>query len=90
MKTFYLATGAIPNGYATKAAAEATKDEAARKVNKQKDGLFISHYTKYLTNHAPEDAAFIEKQFDLQQMSKTLKVGSSKQSIRTRICSNGD
>lgn len=72
MKTFYFAAGAIPNGYATKVAAEAAKDEQAAKVVQAEGWAFYQSVSKYLANHAPEDAAFIEKQFDLQTDVKTV------------------
>lgn len=72
MKTFYLATGAIPNGYATKAAEEAKKDEQLAKVEQAEGWAFYQSISTYLTNHSPEDAALIEKQFDLQTDVKTL------------------
>lgn len=41
MKTFYFATGAVPNGYATKMVEEVKKDEKKLKLSKRKDGHFI-------------------------------------------------
>ncbi|OAH54779.1 MULTISPECIES: hypothetical protein [Bacillaceae] len=72
IKTFYFATGAIPNGYATKLAEEAKKDEKVAKVEQAEGWAFYQSVSKYLGNHAPEEAAFIEKQFDLQTDVKTV------------------
>ncbi|OKL35603.1 hypothetical protein [Domibacillus mangrovi] len=72
IKTFYFAAGAIPNGYATKVATEAVKDEQMAKVVQAEGWAFYQSVSKYLANHAPEEAAFIEKQFDLQTDVKTV------------------
>ncbi|TDK63158.1 hypothetical protein E2K98_06810 [Bacillus salipaludis] len=66
MKTFYLATGALPNGYATKAANEAKKDEKAAKVEQAEGWAFFQSVYSYLNKHAADETAFIEKQFNLE------------------------
>ncbi|WP_057776106.1 hypothetical protein [Cytobacillus dafuensis] len=72
MKTFYLATGAIPNGYATKAS-EAAKTNKEEAVIEQAEGwAFYQSLFPYLNGHAPEEAAFIQEQFDLQTDISTL------------------
>ncbi|MBV7508128.1 hypothetical protein KW850_23190 [Bacillus sp. sid0103] len=72
MKTFYLATGALPNGYATKAAAEAGKDAALAKVEQAEGWAFYQSLSSYLSKHAADETAFIEKQFNLESDVKTL------------------
>ena len=52
MKTFYLATGALPNGYATKTAAEAGKDVALAKVEQAEGWAFLPILISYLNKHA--------------------------------------
>ncbi len=66
IKTFYLATGNNPNGYAFKAAeaAKADKDEAV--VEQAEGWAFYQSLYGYLNGHSPEEAAFILGQFDLQ------------------------
>lgn len=66
MKTFYLATGALPNGYATKASNESKTDVALAKVEQAEGWAFYQSLYSYLNGHAPEEAAFIEKQFNLE------------------------
>src|SRR4051812_24074199 len=65
MKTFYLATGAVPNGYATKAAAAKENPEEA-KIEQAEGWAFYQSIFTYLDKHAAEEAAFIEKQFNLE------------------------
>ncbi|MEH7306552.1 hypothetical protein [Neobacillus drentensis] len=72
MKTFYLATGALPNGYATKAAAEAGKDAALAKVEQAEGWAFYQSLSSYLGKHATDETAFIEKQFNLESDVKAL------------------
>lgn len=72
MKTFYLATGALPNGYATKAAAEAQKDAALAKVEQAEGWAFFQSIYTYLNKHAADETAFIEKQFNLETDAKTI------------------
>ena len=66
MKTFYYATGAVPNGYATKAAEAAKKDKEEAKVEQAEGWAFYQSLFSYLNKHAAEEAAFIQQQFDLQ------------------------
>ncbi len=66
MKTFYLAAGSIPNGYATKAAAEAKVDQKLAKVEQAEGWAFYQSLFSYLNKHAEEETAFIEKQFNLE------------------------
>lgn len=72
MKTFYLAAGALPNGYATKAAAEAQKDAALAKVEQAEGWAFFQSIYTYLNKHAADETAFIEKQFNLETDAKTI------------------
>ncbi|MET3317335.1 UNVERIFIED_ORG: formylglycine-generating enzyme required for sulfatase activity [Peribacillus simplex] len=72
MKTFYLATGAVPNGYATKVAEAAKKDKEEAKVEQAEGWAFYQSLFGYLNGHAPEEAAFIQQQFDLQTDSAKL------------------
>ncbi|PFG15066.1 hypothetical protein [Bacillus sp. es.036] len=66
MKTFYLATGALPEGYATKAAKEAKEDPEHARVEQAEGWAFYQSISNYITNHAEEDAALIEKNFSLE------------------------
>ncbi|WHY79555.1 hypothetical protein QNH20_10625 [Neobacillus sp. WH10] len=66
MKTFYLATGALPNGYATKASNESKTDATLAKIEQAEGWAFYQSLYSYLNGHAPEEAAFIEKQFNLE------------------------
>ncbi|WHZ02289.1 hypothetical protein QNH48_25640 [Neobacillus sp. YX16] len=66
MKTFYFATGAIPNGYATKAAAEAKENPEVAKIEQAEGWAFYQSLISYLNSHSPEEAAFIESQFNLE------------------------
>lgn len=72
MKTFYLATGAFPNGYATKAATEAKTDASLAKVEQSEGWAFYQSLFSYLNGHAADEAAFIEKQFNLETDVATL------------------
>lgn len=66
MKTFYLATGALPNGYAVKASAEAKKDVNTARIEQAEGWAFYQSLFSYLNTHAPEESSFIEKQFSLE------------------------
>ncbi|MCM3694358.1 hypothetical protein [Neobacillus niacini] len=66
MKTFYLATGALPNGYATKASAEAKENPEKAKIEQAEGWAFYQSISKYVTSHSPEEGAFIEGQFNLE------------------------
>lgn len=66
MKTFYLATGAIPNGYATKTASAAKENAEEAKVEQAEGWAFFQSLYSYLNGHAAEEAAYIQQQFDLQ------------------------
>lgn len=72
MKTFYLATGDIPNGYAAKVAEAAKKDEKEAKVEQAEGWAFYQAVYPYVKKHASEEADLILKQFDLQTDAKTL------------------
>ncbi|MBY6036812.1 hypothetical protein KUV80_09110 [Fictibacillus nanhaiensis] len=72
MKTFYLATGAKPNGYATKAAEAAKTDEKEAKVAQAEGWAFYQSVYPYLQKNAPEDAEVILKQLDLETDVKSL------------------
>jgi hypothetical protein len=72
MKTFYFATGALPNGYATKAANAAKEDEKEAKVEQAEGWAFYQSIYPYMKKHAAEEADYILKQFDLQTDVKTL------------------
>lgn len=66
MKTFYLATGNNPNGYAFKAAEAAKTDKDEAIVEQAEGWAFYQSLFSYLNGHSPEEAAFILQQFDLQ------------------------
>jgi len=72
MKTFYLATGAVPNGYATKAAAAAKENPEEAKIEQAEGWAFYQSIFTYLDKHSAEEAAFIEKQFNLETDVATL------------------
>lgn len=76
MKTFYLATGAVPHGYATKAAETAKKDEKEAKIQQSEGWAFYQCVYPYLKKVSAEDADFIFRQFDLQTDVKTLNASS--------------
>ncbi|MGJ7920491.1 hypothetical protein [Neobacillus sp. LXY-4] len=66
MKTFYFATGAIPNGYATKAAAAAKENAEEAKVEQAEGWAFYQSIYTYINKHAAEEGAYILSQFDLE------------------------
>ena len=66
MKTFYLAAGALPNGYAMKASEEAKEDADAAKAEQAEGWAFYQSLASYLSGNAPEEAEMINNQFDLQ------------------------
>ena len=66
MKTFYLAAGALPNGYAMKASEEAKENADAAKAEQAEGWAFYQSLDSYLSGNAPEEAETINKQFDLQ------------------------
>lgn len=72
MKTFYFATGALPNGYATKAAEKAKTDATAAKIEQAEGWAFYQAIYPYLKKNSPEEGEAILKQFDLQTDVKTL------------------
>jgi hypothetical protein len=72
MKTFYLATGALPHGYATKTAAEAKENAEEAKVEQAEGWAFYQSIYPYMKKHAAEEADYILNQFDLQTDVKTL------------------
>ncbi|MBN8191706.1 hypothetical protein JI667_06030 [Bacillus sp. NTK074B] len=72
MKTFYLAAGALPNGYAMKASEEAKEDAEAAKAEQAEGWAFYQSLASYLSGNAPEEAEMINNQFDLQTDVKTI------------------
>ncbi len=72
MKTFYLASGALPNGYATKASEEAKENPVAAKAEQAEGWAFYQSLASYLSGNAPEEAESINKQFDLQTDVKSI------------------
>jgi len=66
MKTFYFATGAVPNGYATKAATAAKENAEEAKIEQAEGWAFYQALSSYLNKHAADEAVFIEKQFNLE------------------------
>ncbi|OQP06384.1 hypothetical protein B1690_09580 [Geobacillus sp. 46C-IIa] len=72
MKTFYLASGALPHGYAAKAAAAAKESDEEAKVKQAEGWAFYQSVYPYMKRHAAEEADYILKQFDLQTDVKTL------------------
>lgn len=72
MKTFYLAAGALPNGYAMKASEEAKEDAEAAKAEQAEGWAFYQSLASYLLGNAPEEAEMINNQFDLQTDVKTI------------------
>ena len=66
MKTFYLATGALPKGYATKAAKEAKENPEHARVEQAEGWAFYQSISSYIMNHAEEEATLIEKNFSLE------------------------
>jgi hypothetical protein len=72
MKTFYFATGAVPNGYATKAA-NAAKENKEEAVIEQSEGwAFYQALYPYIVKHSEEEGEYIQSQFDLQTDISTL------------------
>lgn len=72
MKTFYLAVGALPHGYAGKVAAEASVDAKKAKTEQAEGWAFYQSIYGYIVKNAEEQAEFIQKQFDLSTDVKTL------------------
>ncbi|MBB6282776.1 hypothetical protein [Geobacillus subterraneus] len=72
MKTFYLASGALPHGYAAKVAAAAKENAEEAKVEQAEGWAFYQSVYPYMKRHAAEEADYILKQFDLQTDVKTL------------------
>jgi len=72
MKTFYLASGALPHGYAAKAAAAAKENAEEAKVAQAEGWAFYQSVYPYMKRHAAEEADYILKQFDLQTDVKTI------------------
>lgn len=72
MKTFYLAAGAMPNGYATKAAEAAKEDAKEAKVQQAEGWAFYQSISSYLNEYAKEDASIIEENFNLENDVKNL------------------
>ncbi|WP_377890557.1 hypothetical protein [Alkalihalobacillus sp. R86527] len=72
MKTFYLAAGAMPNGYATKAAEAAKEDAKEAKVEQAEGWAFYQSISSYLNEYAKEDASIIEENFNLENDVKNL------------------
>jgi hypothetical protein len=72
MKTFYYATGALPNGYATKIAKEAKVNATNAKVEQAEGWAFYQSLYSYMKENAEEEANYILGQFDLQTDVKTI------------------
>ncbi|MEY8351161.1 hypothetical protein AALF16_23335 [Bacillus cereus] len=72
MKTFYLATGGVPHGYATKMVEAVKTDEKTAKIEQAEGWAFYQAIYPYIKKAAPEDADFILKQFDLKTDVKTV------------------
>lgn len=72
MKTFYLATGALPEGYATKASKVAKENPEEAKIEQAEGWAFYQSLFSYLNGHAPKEAAFIEDQFNLENDAANL------------------
>jgi hypothetical protein len=72
MKTFYLAAGAKPHGYATKLSEAAKTDAEKAKVEQAEGWAFYQSVYPYLKKNAPEDADVILKQFDLETDVKSV------------------
>ncbi|WP_144551180.1 hypothetical protein [Bacillus mycoides] len=72
MKTFYLATGGVPHGYATKMVEAAKTDEKTAKIEQAEGWAFYQAIYPYIKKATPEDADFILKQFDLKTDVKTV------------------
>ncbi|MGM7702262.1 hypothetical protein ACSVDE_11105 [Pseudalkalibacillus sp. Hm43] len=66
MRTFYLAVGAEPHGYATKAAKEAKEDPEAARVEQAEGWAFFQSIKSYLEKYASEEAQLIETQLNLE------------------------
>lgn len=66
MRTFYLAVGAEPHGYATKAAKEAKEDADAARVEQAEGWAFFQSIESYLGKYATEEAELIESQLNLE------------------------
>ncbi|MDC3415857.1 hypothetical protein [Aquibacillus salsiterrae] len=67
MKTFYLATGALENGYASKVAKAVEAGELDKARAEQAEGwAFYQSIKGYITRHSEEDGNFIEQQFNLE------------------------
>ncbi|MCF6138158.1 hypothetical protein [Pseudalkalibacillus berkeleyi] len=66
MRTFYLAVGAEPHGYATKAAKEAKEDPESARVEQAEGWAFYQSLTGYLEKYASEEAKMIESQLNLE------------------------
>ncbi|ARI77958.1 hypothetical protein [Halobacillus mangrovi] len=72
MKTFYLAAGAMPHGYASKAAKEAKEDPEHAKVEQAEGWAFYQSVSDYISEYAPDEAAVIEENFNLETDVKEL------------------
>lgn len=72
MKTFYLAAGAMPNGYATKAAEAAKEDVKEAKIQQAEGWAFYQSIESYITKYAEEDAKIIEENLNLENDVKNL------------------
>ena len=71
MKTFYLATGAKPNGYATKI--EKESDPKNAKVMQAEGWGFYQSVNSYIEKNAKEESVILQKQFDLATDVKSVK-----------------
>ncbi|WP_349408082.1 hypothetical protein [Pseudalkalibacillus sp. SCS-8] len=66
MRTFYLAAGADPHGYAFKAAKEAKENPEEARVEQAEGWAFYQSIKSYLEKYATEEAELIESQFNLE------------------------
>lgn len=72
MKTFYFATGAVPNGYATKASTAAKENKEEAIVEQSEGWAFYQALYPYIVKHSAEEGEYIQSQFDLQTDVSTL------------------
>ncbi|EIT87391.1 hypothetical protein A374_00415 [Fictibacillus macauensis ZFHKF-1] len=66
MKTFYYASGALPNGYATQAYKNAKTNPEAAKIKQAAGWGYFQSLFPYINRYASSEASFIETQFNLE------------------------
>lgn len=71
-KVFYLATGALPNGYASKIASIAVEEPEKAKMEQAEAWAFYQAINGYIEGHSPENAEYILSQFDLENDVKNI------------------